>query len=205
MSVAQVDAVGVVAAFVVVLIALGVLMATRDVRQQKERLERLFGPRRITISPDEFFQRLAFEMADEKNANVAMAAPSVVGVYLQETPGWVIIPIILLFPIGLLFLTVKTLHTVTFVLTPDAQGTMVRGNGRLNDELARKLTRLFDKIPQAPLPGSSPSGPVPETSADARAITPVGRGQAAGLLCASCGAAVGPTAKFCGRCGAGVR
>lgn len=130
------------------------------------RTYRYFGPDRSVTVTSEI--RLAATIDDVdafifrklgkgiRSGMVTMPAPRAYAVTVRRTPGWVGIPMVLLFPVGFLFLLWKTSLVMTVVASQTADGVVVRTTGWSIDSVARPFIRSLADI--AVLPESAAPG-----------------------------------------------
>ncbi len=60
----------------------------------------------------------------------------------RYTPWWMVFPIVFLFPIGLLFLFVKSDATITATFTPEGSGTRVLVSGKAPKKVAEAFAEM---------------------------------------------------------------
>lgn len=76
--------------------------------------------------------------------NYKLTTQSEVGLTFHKryTPWWLLFLILLLFPLGLLFLLVKSDATITATFTPDGGGTRLLVTGRAPKEVIRAFSEM---------------------------------------------------------------
>lgn len=162
-------------ALIVVLVLAVVVVAViiaADVSKKARARGELRQQQFVGVAPQQWFQQLFLEIGGLRNRAVTMQTSDAALITTTYIPGWTLIPIILLFPIGLLFLLVKGTHTTTVLAMPQGTGTVIQINGYLDDRLRNKLQELEKRLgaipagtvdmPTPPLSGSLPA-PAPAT------------------------------------------
>lgn len=125
-------------------IAVPVIIAADLAKKARARGE-LHQQQFVGVAPQQWFQQLFLEIGGLRNRAVTMQTPDTAIITTTYIPGWTLIPIILLFPIGLLFLLVKNTHTTTVLAIPQGTGTVIQINGYLNDDRLRKKLQELEK------------------------------------------------------------
>ncbi len=138
----------------VMILAFGLLVAI-DSRRSARANHVLLGSHVAGCTPEVVLQQVILEVASINKRSATNVAPGTVVVETRFIPGWTLFPIVLLFPLGLLFLAVKDVHNTTVVATPFPGGSVIQVNGWLDDKLRSHLLGLFDRLGATPSEASS--------------------------------------------------
>lgn len=105
----------------------------------------------VSASPDEVLRTYVEIMSANRNLELTQPVDGVLMIEDRWTPWWMIIPIILTFPLGLLLLLVKNTARVTVTVRADDEGTDVTVMGlatrKVADGLHEVATLLEDDDP----------------------------------------------------------
>lgn len=193
----------IIAIVLIVLIAALMVMALAHSRSQRVTNT----VHQVGTTQEEFIRHLTVMLASSGNRRVEIPAPGTVVVISQYVHPLLIIPIVLLFPVGLLFLLIKSTGRTVLVVTPCPTGSSVTVSGWLSESLAKGLEQMFGRLALTATPaipfGVPQGAPATAVGFGVPPALPGAGGPmpASPVLCSRCGNGLAAGVKFCGVCG----
>ena len=118
-------------------------------------VRRMRTTKRVTVAEDirlggparEVEAALVAALASVEGATYLPVAPGLHAVTLERTPPWAIIPVCLLFPVGLVFLLVRQTVRMDAALFDTAGGAVVRLSGRTESFVLERVRGAIASVP----------------------------------------------------------
>ena len=98
------------------------------------------------IAPSKLEDPMLLLLSNIAGSEVARSQEGAFTLHLRRTPAWVVVPLILTFPIGLLFLLVKQSGSLLLTLAPVDEGTQVRMVGRTKKSVVKTLAKAMGSL-----------------------------------------------------------
>ena len=97
-------------------------------------------------TPEKLEQPVFMLLSNIRGAEVIQSAPGTYTQHVRRSPGWIWLLVILLFPLGLLFLLVKKTGSLQVSLVQSGPGIEVRLAGRTPKAVLRTLDEAFSSL-----------------------------------------------------------
>ena len=130
-------------AILVVLVVLVVLLWTATANPWLPVSQTLVVPGVATAKLE---QPILLLLSNVSGSEVTQTAVSTFTLQLRRTASWIWLPLLLTFPIGLLFLMVKQTGSLQVTLTPNGSGTEIRVVGRTKKSVVKTLAKALGSL-----------------------------------------------------------